>query len=175
MLEVQPNEPALRSYLRARFPSLPDIDDVVQETYRRLLRERAAGRLRHTRGFLFTAARNVALDFFRQNRPESLQDLPHSDVADVIEEQPDVAEVVSRQQELEILAEALRQLPDRCRHVMLLRYFKGLTYKEVAAALGISTETVKTHMATGLRRCTEHFAARGLLPPVLPEEEEVLP
>lgn len=35
---VQPHEPALRAYLSMRFPSLPDHDDLVQETYARLLR-----------------------------------------------------------------------------------------------------------------------------------------
>lgn len=35
---VQPHEPALRAYLSKRFPSLPDHDDLVQETYARLLR-----------------------------------------------------------------------------------------------------------------------------------------
>ena len=36
--EVQPHESSLRSYLRSVFPSLPDIDDLVQESYARLLR-----------------------------------------------------------------------------------------------------------------------------------------
>ena len=39
-LEVQPHEPALRAYLRSRFPLLQDFDDVIQETYTRLLREK---------------------------------------------------------------------------------------------------------------------------------------
>ncbi len=38
--DVKPYEPALRAYLLKRFPSLPDHDDVVQETYTRLLRAR---------------------------------------------------------------------------------------------------------------------------------------
>src|SRR5258706_7278593 len=35
--EVQPHESSLRSYLRAVFPLLPDIDDLVQESYARLI------------------------------------------------------------------------------------------------------------------------------------------
>jgi RNA polymerase sigma-70 factor (ECF subfamily) len=45
----------------------------------------------------------------------------------------------------------------------MLRYLKGCSYKEIAAILGVSTETVKTHMAKGVERCTEYFAAHGLL------------
>lgn len=33
--EVQPHEPALRAYLRGRFPSLHDVDDPVREAHAR--------------------------------------------------------------------------------------------------------------------------------------------
>jgi RNA polymerase sigma factor (sigma-70 family) len=163
--EVQPNEPALRSYLRARFPSLPDVDDIIQETYRRLFREHAAGRVRYARAFMFTAARNVALDFFRHHRVAETTAVTHLNSTDVLEEQLNAADAAVRQQELELLAEAVRALPQRCRQVILLRYMKNYSYKEIASALGISTETVKTHMAKGLERCTAFFEERGLLPP----------
>ena len=63
------------------------------------------------------------------------------------------------------LAEALHALPERCREVVLLRYRQGLSYKEIAVQLGISPETVKVHLAKGLRRCTDYFAERGLTGP----------
>ena len=40
---VQPHEPELRAFLRRRFPSLRDIDDLVQEAYARLIRAHSAG------------------------------------------------------------------------------------------------------------------------------------
>ena len=161
--EVQPHEAALRTYLQSRFPTLGDFDDVVQETYRRVLREHAAGRIRHVRAFLFTAARNVALDLFRRRHHSAVTTIPHSADWDVEEERPNAAELLSQQQELEILAQAVQSLPDRCRQVIMLRYLKSCTYQEIADLLGISTETVKTHMAKGVQRCTEYFEARGIL------------
>jgi RNA polymerase sigma-70 factor (ECF subfamily) len=162
-VEVQPHESALRSYLQTRFPQLRDFDDVVQEAYRRVLREQSAGRLRHVRAFLFTAARNVALDLFRRRKYAPLAPIPPETEVNVVEERPDAAETLSQQQELEILADAVRSLPDRCRQVILLRYVKNYSYQEIADALGVSTETVKTHMAKGVQRCTEYFASRGIL------------
>ena len=61
---VQPYEPALRAYLQKRFPALPDHDDLVQETYVRTLRAYEGGRVTHARAFLFTTARNAAIDLF---------------------------------------------------------------------------------------------------------------
>ena len=63
---VHPHEPALRAYLSKRFPALPDHDDLVQETYARILRVDDPGRLTHPKAFLFTTARNVAIDLFRR-------------------------------------------------------------------------------------------------------------
>lgn len=160
--EVQPHETDLRAFLRARFPSLQDQDDVVQEAYTRVLRENTVGRIRNIRAFLFTAARNVALDLFRRRAGRNSA-LPHLAGEDVVATSPDVAETLSQQQELEILADAVRALPERCRQVILLRYLKGCSYKEIAGLLGISTETVKTHMEKGVQRCAEYFEARGLL------------
>lgn len=161
--EVQPYEAALRAYLHGRFPSLPDQDDIVQDTYARLLRARASGTIRHPKAFLFTTARNSALDFFRRKRAVPIGDITHFDESSVLMDRPDVAALVNREQELEILADAVRALPDRCRQVIMLRYLDGLAYKEIAVQLDISTETVKTQLAKGMRRCAEFFRERGLL------------
>lgn len=163
--EVQPYEPALRAYLHGRFPALQDQDDIVQDTYARLLRARAAGNIRHPKAFLFTTARNAALDFFRRRRTVATEDVTHFDESAVLVDRPDLVELVSREQELEILADAVRALPDRCRQVIMLRYLDGLAYKEIAVQLDISPETVKAQLAKGMRRCAEYFREHGLLQP----------
>lgn len=167
---MQPYEPALRAYLHGRFPSLQDQDDIVQDTYARLLRAKAAGTIRHPKAFLFTTARNAALDFFRRKRAVSIDDVTHFDESSVLVDRPDLVETVSREQELEILAGAVRSLPDRCRQVIMLRYLDGLAYKEIAVQLDISPETVKAQMAKGMRRCAEYFRERGLLKSAPPAE-----
>ncbi len=161
--EVQPHEPALRAYLLARFPSLADHDDLVQETYSRLLRAQAAGNVRYAKAFLFTTARNAALDLFRRRKVTPLEAVTDFKELSVLEEKPGAGELIDQQHELEILAEAVRALPDRCRQVILLRYLDGLAYKEIATQLGISPETVKVQMAKGMRRCAEFFQQRGLI------------
>lgn len=162
--EIQPHEPALRAYLHGRFPSLRDQDDIVQDTYARLLRAKETGSIRHPKAFLFTMARNAALDCFRQKRPISIEEISHFDKsAVVLDDARDAADILGHNQELEFLVDAMRALPDRCRQVVMLRHLDGLAYKEIAAQLGISPGTVKIQMAKGLRRCTEYFKERGLL------------
>ena len=160
--EVKPHEPALRAYLQSRFSSLSDHDDLVQETYVRLLRAKTAGKVRYARALLFSIAHNTALDLFRRRRAAPVEAVTDLAEAAVLEKAPVVSDPVVQQEELEILAEAVRVLSERCRQVVLLRYLEGLSYKEIATRLGVSPETVKTQLATGMRRCAEYFAARGL-------------
>src|SRR5690606_26160285 len=60
--EVLPHRPALRAWLLARFPTLPDVDDLLQETLARLMQAREVSPIRSARALLFTTARNLALD-----------------------------------------------------------------------------------------------------------------
>ena len=163
--EVQPHEATLRAWLRSRFPSLPDLDDIVQESYARLLRARETGRVAYAKAFLFTTARNAALDLFRRRVTAGTDSIAEMEQLHVIEDAPSVPDAVSRQQELALLAEAIRNLPDRCRQVLTLRKLYGLSQKEIAARLGIAEHTVEVQVGKGMRRCADYFAERGLLKP----------
>ena len=161
--EVQPHEPMLRAYLRKNFPGLFDVDDVVQVSYLKLLRMKASGSLQSARGFLFVTARHVALDTFRRNRTVSLESIAESERPSIIAEEgagPD--EVASRNQELELLADAIESLPRRCRQVLKLRKIYGLSHKEIAQRLGISERTVNVQVGNGFRRCAQFLQARGV-------------
>ena len=160
--EVQPHESSLRFYLRSVFPSLPDVDDLVQESYARLIRAREAGRVSYAKAFLFTTARNAALDFFRRRKVVAIDGVADLAELSVIEDSPDASESLNKQQELALLAEAVRGLPERCRQVLTLRLMYAMSHREIAAELRISEHTVKAQLAKGMRRCADYFAERGL-------------
>ncbi|MCC9741326.1 SigE family RNA polymerase sigma factor [Streptomyces sp. MNU89] len=52
--------------------------------------------------------------------------------------------------------EALATLPPRQRAVMVLRYWEDLSEQEIAAVLGCSVGTVKTHARRGLQKLRSH-------------------
>jgi RNA polymerase sigma factor (sigma-70 family) len=160
-LQVQPHEPALRSYLHGLVaPS--DIDDIVQETYARLLRARERGPIEHPRGLLFATARNAARDLFRRRATANTFPIAEIDDSRVFDPAPAPPEVASRRQETEILAAAIASLPPRCREIMLLRKFENLSQREIAQRLGIAEHTVEAQLTKALHRCEEFFARHGL-------------
>jgi RNA polymerase sigma-70 factor (ECF subfamily) len=161
--ELQPHEPSLRAWLHRTFQAA-DVDDLVQESYARVLRARAHGEVRSAKSFLFTVARNAVRDLLRRRATARAETITENILWPVLEDRPGVVDLVSRRQELAVLGEAIRDLPDRCRQVFLLRKIQGLSQREIAVRLGITENTVETLVAKGARRCADYVRAHCDVP-----------
>lgn len=62
----------------------------------------------------------------------------------------------------EILEAAIRLLPARQEQAITLYYYERLRYKVIAQRMGISQETVKTHLQRGLQQLRAYFEQNGL-------------
>lgn len=160
--EVQPHEPMLRAWLQSRFPSLTDIDDLVQESYARLIRAREKGQVRNAKSYLFTTALHAALDLLRRKKIVPFEHVGEFHRLSVLEERPDASEAASRNEELEILREAMHALPTRCRQVFTLRKLYGLSHREIAAQLNLSEKTIEEQVNRAMRRCAAFLRSRGV-------------
>ena len=69
--EVLPHEGDLRSWLKARFPMVKDVDDLVQESFSRLLKAHDSGPIVNPRAYLFVVSRNLALNQLRHLKYEA--------------------------------------------------------------------------------------------------------
>lgn len=161
--KVRPHEPEVRAFVRRHFPTIQDIDDLIQAAYLKLMRARDAGTVFEPRAYLFTMVRNAAVDVFRRRRGVSLDELEETRRWDVVDGAPNAAESASHSEEIELLVEAMESLPERCREVLALRRLHGLSYREIADRLGISENTVNAQLALGLVRCRKYLAARGVV------------
>jgi RNA polymerase sigma factor (sigma-70 family) len=158
--EVQPHDAKLRAYVRGRFPGVRDVDDVVQESYLRLWKARALQPIRSAKSFLFQIASNLAIDTVRRHRSSPIDDVTDFAALFVMDDRPDAAASAARQQEIELLVEAIDALPDRCREIFILRKLRGVSQKDIAARLGLSEQTVQVQAARGLRRIAERLRRR---------------
>ena len=157
---VQPHVAMLRAWLQSRFPRGVDLDDVLQESYLRVLQARAKQPLQSPKAFLFAVARNLALDQVRRREVAGGKDLVSIDDIDVLDEHDGIPETVARNQELELLTEAIQALPDRCRQIFTLRKIYGMAQRDIAEKLGISEHTVSAQLTLGVQKCTQFLARR---------------
>lgn len=164
--ELQPHDGALKSWLRARFPSVPEVDDIAQEAAVRVWRRQSradAVPLKSPKAALFAVARNAVIDLLRRKSVARTDAVAEIGALSVLDESADVVRTVVARQELELLTEAVRTLPDRCRQVITLTKVYGLTEREVAERLGISENTVRTQVVRGMERCAAYLRERGVV------------
>lgn len=155
-------EPTVRAYLKRRFPAFTEIDDVVQESYLKVLRLQTARPARSARGLFFAVARNVALDLLRRRQRAPFQSCDAGELDRILDEADDPVDCACLDQEVALLNDAIENLPLRCRDVMKLRKIHGLSHREIGLRLGMAERTVNVHLGVGLRRCAAYLRERGV-------------
>jgi len=161
LTEVQPHREALRTWLVARFPTLPDVDDLIQETIVRVMRAQESGGVRSARALLFATARNLALDALRRQKVIHYVPMAGLDASSALSDDCNVVASVTQQEELELLTRIIQSLPERCRQIFTLRTAYGLTQQQIADRLGVSLSTVEKQTALGIQLCARAFAEGG--------------
>ena len=126
-------------------------EDVVHDvfvTFTRLLGTfRLTGSLK---GYLLTCAANRARDKFRERKREKVVGLNEAEQSESGAANP-LHEVI-RGEQLQRLAQALRQLSYEQREVVVLHVQGGLTFKQIANEHETSVNTVKSRCRYGLER-----------------------
>lgn len=121
-------------------------EDLVQEAFIRFYRN--AHRVRD-RSRSPSYLRSIVLNLARDHNRRGLLSLRHEQTS-VLEPTESVDEQVFRTQSHADLVAALGELSNRQRDCLVLRYYLELSDSEVAETLGISPNSVKTHVRRGL-------------------------
>jgi RNA polymerase sigma factor (sigma-70 family) len=125
--------------------------DVVQDAFLRAW-ERLADLKEPARfaTWLCGIARNLAIDMHRRGRHVKLSiDAPGSAAAALIEDRwpTDPSDELVRREQQALVAEALQSLDDVTRPAVILRYYDGLSSKEIGEILGMSPAAVDMRLS----------------------------
>ena len=159
--QVMPHEPSLRGWLARRGIADCDIDDIVQETYAKLVTLASVEAIRDPRSYTYQVALSVHVTNLRRANVIPIKVISQVDQANIAALEPSPEQIVGDRGELEQLAVALANLPDKCRAVFMARRVEGLSHRETAEKFGISEKTVEKHMAKGIRTLMDLFGRGG--------------
>ena len=133
--------PRVYNFFRYRVGDGPVAEDLTSITFEKAWRARE--RYRQDRAafgtWLFTVARNVAVDHYRSMKPsvslEEVEDLPGG---------PTPEELAERRSDADHLGRLLGRRPDRDRELLALKYGAECTNREIARMTGLSESNVGT-------------------------------
>ncbi|MBM2615019.1 sigma-70 family RNA polymerase sigma factor [Actinoplanes sp. LDG1-06] len=131
-------------------------EDITQEVFVDLWRrpERFDPHRAPLRGWLCMIARRRGIDWVRRHRTRVTVQIA---AAEATPEDVVLNSTTHRQ-----VRRAVADLPDTHREAVLLAYYDGLTYREVAQALNIPEGTAKWRLRNALHRLGERLLAEGL-------------
>jgi len=124
-------------------------EDLVQDVFMRILKYHKTyrGESKFT-VWMYQIARNAHIDHLRKRKGE----LPLDDQwEDVTEPDPSPAAQLEMGEDIELVRQALAQLPLKRREVLVLSRFQNLKYREIAELLGCQIGTVKAHVHRAIK------------------------
>jgi RNA polymerase sigma-70 factor (ECF subfamily) len=132
-----------------------DAEDVVQESFLRALRHFGSFKGGDARPWLLAIVRNTCYTWLKHNRfPEEEtigDDHEHPHTEDV----SDPETLLLRENDRQLVRNALRRLPKEFLEVIVLREFEELSYKEIAEVIQIPSGTVMSRLARARKRLAQ--------------------
>lgn len=142
--------------------SREDAEDLVQETYARVLARPRLLRERDDLGYLLRTLRNTFLDQVRERGRRPVAAAVALEDIDPVDPRSDLRpEHVVETREL---FAAIAALPDDFRDVLVAVDVAGLSYKEAAAALHVRTGTIMSRLYRARERVAEKLSLAGIEP-----------
>jgi len=145
--------PSLFRYCMRLTGDVDTAEDVAQEAFVRFVRDEPEGPTRALRVWLFKVATHLVRDRYRvgENRRRLLEMHPVTPSP-----MPDPEKEVQRGEAIAEVRKALDDLPERDRHLLLMRG-EGFSYKEIAEEVGVAATSVGTLLVRAEKRFVEAY------------------
>ncbi|MDM3872271.1 RNA polymerase sigma factor [Porticoccus sp. W117] len=157
------HSPFLKKFLAKFLTSEHDIEDVAQEAYlKAYCAEKDRGAIEHPKAFLFTIAKNLALNELNKKSRQMTKYLEDCEQLVELDKNQTPDDQVEAAETLGIYCEAIANLPEKTRRVYLMRKVHGLPHKEIARRLAISLSSVEKHLRSGVLSCRDHIDSRQM-------------
>jgi len=163
---VKREQSRLRNFIRRRVSDPGDAEDLLQDVFFKLVEaNRLLMPIDHVTGWLYRVARNRIIDLFRKQQPESFSDAAVTDedgeafrFEDLLPSSDAGPEALYlRGLLLDELESAMAELPEEQREVFVAHELEGRSFKEMAAATGVSVNTLLSRKRYAVQHLRERL------------------
>ncbi|NIZ00838.1 RNA polymerase sigma factor [Thalassospira lucentensis] len=140
----------LRHFVQRRKLSWHMADDIVQDTFLRVVATPSLPEPEFAKSYLYRTANNLVIDHFRRERILSFVTDADKAFEFVADDTPSPEQIAWSRQELARLQKILKTLPKPQREVFVLARVEGLTYVQIGEKLGIPSQTAFSRMVRAL-------------------------
>ena len=128
-----------------------DAEDVVQDACMRALTSLETAVVERPRAWVLTIVRNTTFSWLAKNRPKAVMLTGDPQLLDAAaatrDYAPDPEEALIAAADEAALESAIQALPHIFREVIVMRDINGMSYREIAAAIGVPQGTVMSRLA----------------------------
>ncbi len=132
--------------------------DLTQDCFLKMwryVRDQQHGTIVNQRAFLYTIARNIVIDHWRQKEKQATTDL--DEVAYAIADGNNVHDQSVLLNDIENLMKLMDELPGHHKEILILRYTEELSFSEIAKILGKSAISVRVEAHRAIKKL-KHIA-----------------
>jgi RNA polymerase sigma factor (sigma-70 family) len=152
---IQAHRDELSRFIVRKLGTETEASDILQDAFLRMSSRQTPEVIDNPRAFVFKIIANLIVDFQRR----SANRLPHETDEEVNhalpENRPGPEARYQQQQRLEVINQALMELPEACRLAFHLNRIEGCSHAEIAARLHISESMVAKHLARAMQHCRD--------------------
>jgi len=133
-----------------------EAEDLTQETFIKALNslkqleDRGGG----FAAWMFRIARNTVIDYFRQKKSLSLDELSSGGLH-FTDGLPSLEESAAKSEEIASVFKVLEEIDEETREIVILKYVEGLSYKEISLVVGKTEEAARQASSRGLKKVKE--------------------
>jgi RNA polymerase sigma-70 factor (ECF subfamily) len=138
--------------------SMATAQDLAQETFIHLYRNRAKHREGSFKSYLTTIAYHMALK--AKKRSQLHQNL---DDTNPIDQKPNPLEEILRKEQDRQVAQAIQSLEPQHRDILVFRFYGNHSYREIADITNIPIGTVKSRLFYAVKSCQHALRQKGIL------------
>lgn len=141
---------SLKYYISGYVVNPEDVDDVCQEAFLRTYQSSLSSEVKSPKSFMFRVAKNLIISDFRRASTRLNEYVEDIDIVDSVIELDDLENNVMAREKLGIMCEAIAALPNKCRQVVVMRKVYGLSTKDIAKRMNITTSTASNYITKGM-------------------------